>query len=438
MTLLAALAEFIADTASQDIPEAVRDHAHKAFVNWLGVASHAARTAAGAPFLALAEAAGAGLVPVVGGGRAPEAAAALVNGALAHLDDFDDTHLATVTHPSTPVIAAAWAACRPESDWNAWLEAIAVGTEVVIRVAELLSPSHYDRGWHITASVGGIGAAAAVSRLWRLDRKETTQALALAALQPVGLRAAFGTHGKAFQVGRAAEIGWTAAQAARLGVTAPEDVLEHRRGLRITSDDFHAQVIGQAGRPWAFLDDTFKPYPSGIVTHPAIDAAIALHAQLDPSAIRQVEAAVHPLVVELTGIRAPKTGLEVKFSATGLIALGLVRGQVAPEDFELPLDPLSRTVESQVNLLADHTLGRDSATLTVRLQDGSVRTHHVEHARGSVASPLSWGDLERKFLACWKEDQRDQAGAAWSWAREKALPPSALRYHFGANPASLG
>lgn len=128
-TLLAALAEFITDTASQDIPEAIRDHAHKAFANWLGVAHHAAKTAAGAPLLALAKAAGRGPVPVIGGGMASEAAAALVNGALAHLNDFDDTHLATVTHPSTPVVAAAWAACQPETDWNAWLEAVTVGTE---------------------------------------------------------------------------------------------------------------------------------------------------------------------------------------------------------------------------------------------------------------------------------------------------------------------
>lgn len=147
---------------------------------------------------------------------------------------------------------------------------------------------------------------------------------------------------------------------------------------------------------------------------------------------------MHPLVVELTGIQAPKTGLEVKFSATGLIALGLVRGRVAPEDFELSLDSLSRTVESQVRLLPDEALGRDSATLTVHLQDGSVRTHHIAHARGSLAAPLTWTDLERKFLGCWTDNQRDQALAAWSLVREKGAAPSALRDHFLANPPSQG
>ncbi|MBX5467017.1 MAG: MmgE/PrpD family protein [Firmicutes bacterium] len=436
MTLLETLAAFAVTAPSEAVPAAVRDHAHRAFANWLAVAYHAAHLPVAGPFLAVARRAGAGPVPVVGGPAAPAAVAALVNGALGHLDDFDDTHLGTVTHPTTPVIAATWAALPPGAEWAEWLDAIAVGTEVGIRVAECLSPSHYDRGWHITASTGGIGAAAGVARLWGLAPSAATAALALAALQPVGLRAAFGTMGKPYQVGRAAEIGWSAAEAAAVGVTAPPDALEHRRGLRIAGDDFHPEAItAELGQRWRFLEDTFKPYPSGIVTHPAIDAALALHAEIDPHAIRRVTAEVHPLVVELTGLRHPTHGLAVKFSATALIALALVRGRVAPEDFDQPLDPWTAAVERRVELVPTPALARDSATVTVECESGAPRRHHVAHARGSLARPLTWSDLSEKWRKTWP---RGQSGAEDGWQRVKTLsvPPDPFRQLWGQGEVS--
>ncbi|NMP22231.1 MmgE/PrpD family protein [Sulfobacillus harzensis] len=414
MTLLQRVAEFIDEQKAAALPEEVAEQARRALANWTAVALHAAKTSEGQIFLEAAKALGPGTASLADGTRVIAAEAALVNGALAHVDDFDDTHLATVTHPSTPVVAAALAACGGDTDWKAFLKAIAIGTEINIRIAELLNPGHYDAGWHITASVGAIGSAAAVSYLWDLPVDQTVHACALAAMQPVGLRAAFGTMAKSYQVGCSAQNGWKSSYYARFGTTGPKDALEHRRGLRITSPDFNPERLNTLGREWTFLHDTFKPYPSGIVTHPAIDAARALHGQITRTAdIERVVAEVNPWVVELTGLRAPKDGLEIKFSATGLVALGLVQGNIGPEDFVAGLSEEASRLEQSVTLSASEGLERDAAVVTVFLRSGKELSERIAHARGSLELPLTWAELEEKFRVCTASYSRSYADSVW-------------------------
>lgn len=431
MTLIDEIVSFVRSTSPSG---EVLEQSRKALANWLSVVAHASFSPHGVALDRLAEDGGEGLA--VGLGTARLETAALLNAAKAHLDDFDDTHLETMTHPSTPVIAALAAALTDETDWDEFLSAIAVGTEVTIGVAALLGSSHYDAGWHITASAGTLGAAAAVARLWHVDANTAVNALALAALQPIGLRAAFGTMGKAFQVGRAAECGVSAVRAALAGVDGPRDAMEHPRGLRITTASFAPEAVLRLGNPWEFLKDTFKPYPSGIVTHPAIEAAVAFYEQgVKVDAIQQIRAQVNPLVAELTAKPQPKTPLEVKFSVAYLIALGLIRGYVGPEIEDAPIQEEVQDLADRVELLPDATVARDSAVLHLLFSDGSALTRTVEHARGSIKRPMTWDDLEAKYRKCLGRVNPTTATAVWHALRNSEGKPRNVLQQLTARPA---
>ena len=140
------------------------------------------------------------------GMRAEQAALAI--GVAAHVDDFDDTHLATVIHPSAAILATLLPLASETGASGAQvLRAFALGCEAQLRVGIAMTPWHYDAGWHITGTVGVIGSAVAAALLLELDAEEMAMAIGLAASSTLGLREAFGTMTKAWHVGKAASNG---------------------------------------------------------------------------------------------------------------------------------------------------------------------------------------------------------------------------------------
>ena len=99
--------------------------------------------------------------------------AALVNGAMAHALDFDDTHTGSLGHPSAPVIPAVLAVAEWKGlSGKAALEAFIVGFEVETRIGKGMGMKHYDRGWHATSTFGRFGAAVAAGKLLGLSLEE--------------------------------------------------------------------------------------------------------------------------------------------------------------------------------------------------------------------------------------------------------------------------
>ena len=129
------------------------------------------------------------------GRRADVASAAFVNCLSSTVLSFDDTHLATVTHPTGPVAAALFAFSeRQRVSGEEFLTAIALGIEIECRLSNLLllPPAQANIGLFITGITGPIGAAAALGRLLQLDEEGMRSAIGLAAAQASGIR---GTHG---------------------------------------------------------------------------------------------------------------------------------------------------------------------------------------------------------------------------------------------------
>lgn len=403
----AQLAEFVSERPSGSLPPDVAHAGRRTIANSVALAAAASRHPAVTRAADAARAlGGAGTATRLGcAERLPVQWAALVNGLAAHIEDFDDTHLATVIHPGAPIVPAALAVGELVGATGAQvLDAVVLGMEVALRIGLGAGPGHFDRGWHLTGTAGHFGAAACAARLIGLDAAHTGAALGIAGTQAAGLQVALGSMTKAFHPGKAAANGVEAALLAQLGLTAPADVVEGRRGfaeVMAPAADV-AAMTAELGDRWESLANAFKPYACGIVSHPALDAAVDVRDRVaDPEAIEQITARVHPVVLDVMGVSDPRDGLQSKFSVYHCVAVGLLDGAGSPAQFSnaRAVDPAVRRLRAKVRTEVDPNLAKDAAGLTVVLRDGPRLEQVVEHARGSAARPLSDDELSGKAAA---------------------------------------
>lgn len=401
------LATFITSFDGAKIPEPVRAIAVRSLVNWAGCALGGARhpallnaITAMRPFI------GAPQASVIGRHDCVDALnAALFNGISSHVLDFDDTHMATLVHPSGPVLSALLALAEYHPiDGNTFVEAIVFGIEVECRIALGVCPAHYDIGWHVTGTVGGFGAAAAVGRALKLDAKQMAWALGIAATQAAGLREVFGTMCKSLHPGRAAQSGLSAALMAQAGFTSSLRAIEAPRGFAyVLSNEQHFEKMTEGlGTVWHTLENSFKPYACGLVIHPIIDGCLTLRQQHQFSSddIKQIDLKVHPLVLELTGKTAPTTGLEGKFSVQHSAAIVTHEGKSQARQYSdaTVQDPAVTKLRSKVQVAIEPGLRVDEAKVTMTLHDGRVLHHHVIHALGSIERPMNDAQVDAKFM----------------------------------------
>jgi 2-methylcitrate dehydratase PrpD len=405
--ITALLAAFVAGHESRGWSDSVEREAHRTLYNWLGCAIGAAHhEAVDAAIAAMQMLEPAPQASVLGRSeRLDMASAALVNGIASHTFDFDDTHLKTIIHPAGPVASAVLAlAERHGGSGREVIDALVLGIDVACRLGNVIYPDHYDRGWHITGSTGMLGAAAGCARLLKLDATQTAMALGIAASQPVGLREQFGTMTKPFHPGAAARAGLTSALLARHGFTASARALEAPRGfVQVVSDKraWH-EASDELGSRFEISFNTYKPFACGIVIHPSIDACVQLRERgVTPEQVAGIELIVHPLVLELTGKKEPRNGLEAKFSVYHGCAAGLFFGRAGEAEFADEIVNREDVVglRRKVTATADPLIDEASADLVVALVDGRRMHVHVEHAIGSLQRPLSDAQLDAKFAA---------------------------------------
>jgi 2-methylcitrate dehydratase PrpD len=398
------LADFVSRRAPGEYPPAVAAAGRRTVANAVALAAGAASHPAVTTVLeVVAELGGEGNAWVLGTDvRLPAQWAALVNGVAVHVEDFDDTHLETVVHPGAPVVPAALALAEHlDAGGRELLDAVVLGTEVALRVALAAGSGHFDRGWHLTGTAGHFGAAAAAARVLGLDPKATANALGIAGTQAAGLQVALGSMTKPLHPGKAAMDGVEAALLAARGFTGPTDVVESRRGFAsVMSPDPHLErATEQLGEDWEVERNAFKPYACGIVSHPAIDAALALRVEVDsPFEVAEMTVRVNPVVLDVMGVEDPRDGLESKFSVYHCVAVGLIDGAAGPgqySDERATADDI-RATRALVAVQTDGNVARDEAWISARLKDGTRREHHVAHARGSEARPLSDDELREK------------------------------------------
>jgi len=359
------------------------------------------------------------------------AGAAFVNGTAAHGEDFDDTFEGGPVHAGVVIVPALLAAAeRFHIAGPDLLYGIAVGTEVMCR-ASLVAPKRIHKaGFHPTAVLGAMGAAAGVAAALRVDDATFASAQGIAGSMASGIieYLAEGTWTKRMHPGWAAQSGLRAVGLARAGFSGPRTVWEGTHGFlhafANTTEGAWDRLTADFGAKWVMSTIAFKPYACGTMIHPYIDCARRLAQQgvkvADIAAIEcdTAEGIVHRLWEPLEGKRQPPNGYAAKFSIPYCVAYGLQRGAVGLEAFgedtvrDAELVALARKVGYRIdpaNPYPDEFTGH----LRVRLRDGRVVEERQGHFRGGQHEPLPRAEIEEKFRAnCayggWTKDRAEQ------------------------------
>jgi 2-methylcitrate dehydratase PrpD len=423
--LTAGVAEFVLSTQFTDIPSNVNDLGKKSILDAFGLALSGSKAETASLVAKYADSFGfhPGGVTVLGSSaKYATRFAAFANGVAIHVDDFDDTQLAVakdrvyglLVHPTVCVLPAALAVA--EMRWMSGkdlLVAYHVGVEVECKVAEAISPRHYQDGFHSTGTCGVFGSASACARLKGLDVSATIRALAIAASHSSGLRENFGTMMKPFQAGHASESGVVAADFAALGWTGAEQILEAQRGF------FHAYgggydpsvITEHLGKPWTFQNPgvSIKPFPSGSLTHPGMTELLRLVRlnSIHATDVDRVEVGTSRNMPNTLIHHHPTNALQAKFSMEFCMAIILVDGTADLTKFTDAVvnRPDVQAMINRVRFYADPEAekeGYDKMTTIIKitLKDGRIIKGRADFGKGSPSDPMSYDDVAEKFQGC--------------------------------------
>lgn len=342
--------------------------------------------------------------------------AALLVGMASHMLDYDDVCTLAMCHPSSPVLSALLASAdRRRVSGRDLLAAFAVGTEVLIRLGQAMGFRHYALGFHATATLGTVGAAAACARLLGLDRRRTAHALAIAASLASGLRANFGSMVKPLHVGVAAANGQKAARLAAAGVEGAAEAFDGEGFLHAFSGGTVAAWPDglELGRPFAIVAPGFeqKRYPCCYMLHKIIEATLALRREegvgvddLRSAHVRMPNGGTKPLIHP-----HPGSGLNALFSGPYAVLAGLSDGRVDLGSFTdaAVLRPEVQARLAAVTLVEDETQSRQGAdigaapvTVTLALASGAEVSRTVVASPGSRQDPLTEAQLRAKWADC--------------------------------------
>lgn len=413
------LARFVVETRYTDLPPDAIEQGKRALLDTIGVSLAGVRDDTGKIIVeTVAELGGKPVAGVIGSSiKLDPASAALINGTLGHALDYDDVNGSMRGHPSVPIAPAALAIGESVgASGRDILLAFILGVEVECKVGRGINiGSHYNAGWHATATLGVLGAAAAAGKLLGLTVDQMVMALGIAASEASGLRQNFGTMTKPFHAGNAARGGVLAALLARNGFTADAGILEADKiGYgKIFSAGANFEIeraVASLGNPYDIVKPgiSVKKYPCCFATHRALDAMAKIRREYEiaPSDVEVIEVTVASGGLTPLIHSRPKTGLEGKFSMEYCLAAGLLDEQVRLATFsdEAVARPEAQALIPKVNVREDANVkaGPDGgfAEVTVRLAGGQEYARRVDNPRGDPTDPLSWAELVDKYQDC--------------------------------------
>ena len=424
--LTEAVARFVAATGADHFPPEAIEKAKKVVADTFACIIAGAGSETAGPLLCYVDRGGAaGERPILGTRvkTSPELAA-MVNGTFGHSLDFDDVLAMMPGHPSAIVIAALLACTseRNPTGGRALLEAYVIGIEVGAKIGLGITNGHYNRGFHGTGTLGIFSAAAALSKLERLEPAEIRIAMGIASSMAAGVRRNFGTMVKPLHTGWAARNALVAVTLARCGVTAAPDALEASSGFfaaygaERSDPDIAAHALG---RPYAIVDPgiTLKKFPCYNGSQRAMDGVLRLRQTMGLTAgtLGRLECRMPPGGLQVLIYPEPKTGLEAKFSLPYSLAAGVLDGGYTLATFSdaAVARPAVHALYGKIHISEDPRCGGDDPLLATRAAgargfvevevhttDGRKETLRVDAAPGHPSRELTWQEIRAKFMDC--------------------------------------
>ena len=413
MDAIARIAEHVATTRLEDMPESAVKAAEVLILDTIGVGIGGSSGPMAVELADAQELSGTGTDAHVWslGKRLPASAAAQCNSYQVHNSEFDCVHEAAVAHVLSAIVPAAMAHAERAGgiDGRRFIEAVILGVDVASNLGvAATSGLRFFR----PATVGAFGAAAALSKLMGFDTERTINACSLAYGQLSGTMQAHeeGSMLLAMQMGFSTRNAVIAADLAGAGFTGPKNILEGTFGyfgLFEESGDIQAE-LGTLGNNWRIEEVAHKPFPSGRATHGVLDGCLILQRQhgFESKSIASISSTVPPLVHQLVG-RPYRPDMELNYARLCVpyaAARALIRGTIDLSDFNSAAYQDNSTRRLAENISVDIRDGDPPNALTpvdvtITLIDGTTHNHRVEHVYGSPQNPFSRDGQLEKFRA---------------------------------------
>lgn len=352
------------------------------------------------------------------GRKASVYTAVFLNALMCHRLESDDVHAKSKAHIGTVVIPAAWSLAESLGcSGKELLVAVIVGYEVEARIAMGFGvKEHRKLGWHVTATAGVFGAAAACGKLMRLEEDMMVSCLGLAGAQSFGTWAFLGdgSNSKVLNPARAAVNGCEAAVLASAGMRGPEHILEAEDGglLHMMTSCAHTEYLSaNLGSVWEICNVDNKVYPCCRSTHCAIDSVLAIRQQnpIDPDAIERIVISTYLIgkqqcATSKTSLN-PRNDVDAKFSTPYCVAAALIAGKISLNEFDSDImeTPAIRELMTKVVVVADDRFtdaypNHWGCNTAILFRDGSCCEMEVLDASGSAANPLPRDRLMSKAI----------------------------------------
>ena len=347
-------------------------------------------------------------------------AAALFNGTMAHWEEYDDATFGMAGHPSVVTMPALFVACEMQAvTGKDFITAYVAAVEVCAKLGRLITPQTIVLGYHPTAIIGTLGAAAAVGKVWNFDAATMENALGLASTHSCGLRPHLGRMAKPLHAGLAARGGMAAAMLARDGFVGAPDLIEDPHGYAHAFSggkpgDYDA-LAKKIGKPLEILDPglAFKIFPSNFHTQAGVVAVLQMMREDGVKAddVETVRCLTNHMTQHSLWNSDPQTGLEGKLSLHYCVAAALVDGQLEVEQFyeNRAQDPKIRALIKRVSIEPhpamanlDFTKGKDflGMEVVIKLKNGKSVSRHITSGFSvpAVDGDQVHADLIEKFV----------------------------------------
>ena len=397
------LARLVTDTRWSDLPAPAVHQAKRSLLNFFAVAlTGCCNETIEIALASLAQFSGGEAATLIGRRERIDAlSAAFLNAAGANVLDFCDTHVPTAIHPTAPVAPVLLALGELQRvGGRDLILAFVLGQEVACRIGLAMSPSHYNRGWHITATCGVFGAAAGGGKILRLSVAQLVWALGGAATQAAGLCECLGTAAKSIGVGNAARNGLLSALLAMRNFAGPAEPLTGAQGYYAALDETPdlALLTDGLGETWEILKTSYKPYPCGFVLHPVLDCVLDWRREHPTAIVEKVKVTGNPLL----GLRADRpqisTSAQSQVSVQHAVAAALVTGKAGVAQFADACvnDAAVAALRGKVEVTRDASFATVAAAVEIVTTDGKPHRLSQTAARGSDLNPMTDQDLEDK------------------------------------------
>ena len=343
-----------------------------------------------------------GLSRLISNGKEVSAkSAAFVNGTIGHALDYDDTHFLFTGHPTASAFPTALAIGEElGSSIDEIMLAYMCGVEISTRLGHILGYSHYNKGFHQTATSGAFGATLVASKLLKLDAKQIENALGIVSTRASGLKSQFGTMGKPFHAGIAASNGIEAAKLSKLGFVSCENGIECNQGFLKThawDETMPEAAINGLGQDFLFPEIKYKFHACCHGLHAFLEALDELKTKnnFNPDSIEKISIQTQPSWLQVCNIDSPKTGLEAKFSyrLTAAMSLhGVDTGRLDSYNDEICFNEKIVETRDKVEVIPNDKMTNTEAL--IELKDGTEIYKNSHDLNNKIENEL----LQKKIL----------------------------------------